>query len=105
MAPVPLPPGYHSVNPYVVVAGADRFIGFLAEVFGGSEQGERELRPDGGIDHANILIGDSLVMVSEASATYPARPCVNPGPADSAQLGRVGPWGSRRRLAQAYAVR
>ncbi len=77
MAPVPLPPGYHSVNPYVVVAGADRFIGFLAEVFGGSEQGERELRPDGGIDHASILIGDSLVMVSEASATYPARPCVN----------------------------
>ena len=32
---------------------------------------------DGVIEHADVLIGDSLVMISEASDRYPARPCVN----------------------------
>jgi PhnB protein len=76
MAPVPLPPGYDSVNPYIVVAGAARLIDFLSEVFGGLEQC-RALRDDGAIEHADVLIGDSLVMISEASAEYPARPCVH----------------------------
>ena len=76
MAPVPLSPGYHSVNPYIVVAGAARLIDFLFEVFAGLEQG-RALRDDGAIEHADVLICDSLVMISEASAEYPARPCVH----------------------------
>jgi hypothetical protein len=73
---VPLPEGYHSVNPYIVVDDAERLIGFLAEVFGAVEQG-RSLRPDGRIDHGDVRIGDSLVMLSEASEKYPARPCVH----------------------------
>jgi PhnB protein len=77
MDAVPLPPGYHSVMPYFVVAGVEDFIGFLTTVFDGVEQGERELRDDGAVDHADVLIGDSLVMMSEASERYPARPCVN----------------------------
>ena len=76
VAVVPLPPGYHSVNPYFVVEHAERFIDFLIAVFDGSEQGEREVRADGGIDHADVMIGDSVVMISEASLTYPARPSV-----------------------------
>jgi PhnB protein len=76
MSPVPLPEGYHSVNPYIVVDGAERLIDFLVAVFGGVEQG-RSLRPDGQIDHGDVRIGDSLVMLSEASPTYPARPCVH----------------------------
>jgi hypothetical protein len=40
------------------------------------EQG-RSLRPDGRIDHGDIRIGDSLVLLSEASEQYPARPCVH----------------------------
>jgi uncharacterized glyoxalase superfamily protein PhnB len=39
MAGIPLPEGYHSVNPYIVVDGAERLIDFLVEVFGGVEQG------------------------------------------------------------------
>jgi hypothetical protein len=35
------------------------------------------LRPDGRIDHADVRIGDSLVMLSEASEQYPARSCVH----------------------------
>jgi PhnB protein len=38
---------------------------------------QREIKPDGTIGHANVRIGDSVVMLSEASADYPARPCVH----------------------------
>ena len=76
MGGVPLPAGYHSVNPYIVVDGAELLIDFLVEVFGAVEQG-RSLRPDGRIDHADVRIGDSLVMLSEASKQFPARPCVH----------------------------
>jgi PhnB protein len=76
VARVPLPAGHHSVNPYLVVADAARLIDFLIGVFGAVEQ-RRELRDDGAIEHADVLIGDSVVMLSEASPAYPARPCVH----------------------------
>jgi hypothetical protein len=76
MGGVPLPAGYHSVNPYIVVDDAERLVHFLVEVFGAVEQG-RALRPDGRIDHGDVRIGDSLVMLGEASDQYPARPCVH----------------------------
>ena len=76
MTPVPLPFGYHSVNPYIVVDDAIAFIAFLVEAFDGREQG-RELSSEGAIEHADVLVGDSLVMISEASDRYPARPCVH----------------------------
>jgi PhnB protein len=63
-------------RPYIVVDDAERLTDFLVEVFGAVEQG-RSLRPDGRIDHADVRIGDSLVMLSEASQQYPARPCVH----------------------------
>ena len=74
---VPLPAGYHSVNPYFVVADVPLFIEFLMSVFGGVEQGEREIRADGTIGHADVLVGDSLVMMSQADAKYAARPAVH----------------------------
>ena len=76
MAGASLPDGYHSVNPYIVVEGVERFIDFLSQVFDGVEQGEREVRHDQTIGHADVLIGDSLVMLTEASSEYPARPSV-----------------------------
>ena len=76
VSPATLPFGYHSVNPYIVVDDADAFIAFLVETFNGREQG-RELTPEGVIEHADVLIGDSLVMISEASDRFPARPCVH----------------------------
>ena len=59
-----------------MVDSTERLIDFLADVFGAVEQG-RSPRPDGRIDHADVRIGDSLVMLSEASEQYPARPCVH----------------------------
>ena len=64
------------MNPYIVVHDANAFINFLVETFDGSEQG-REVTADGVIEHADVVIGDSLVMISEASDRYPARPCVH----------------------------
>jgi PhnB protein len=69
--------GYHSVTPYLVVEGVERLIGFLVAVFDASERREREVGTDGGIDHAEVQIGDSVIMLSEASVTYPARPSVH----------------------------
>jgi PhnB protein len=70
------PEGYHSVNAYLVVDGVERLIAFLTEVFGATEEGERERTADGRIDHAEVRIGDSVVMLSGASEAYPPRPSV-----------------------------
>jgi PhnB protein len=74
---VPLPAGYHSINPYFVVADVPSFIEFLVSVFDGVEHGEREMRADGTTAHADVLVGDSVVMMSQADATYAARPAVH----------------------------
>lgn len=71
------PNGYHSVNPYLVVEGVERLIRFLDDVFGAVERGKREVTAEGAVEHAEVQIGDSVVMLSEASAAYPARPCVH----------------------------
>jgi PhnB protein len=73
----PPPDGYHSVNPYIVVDGVENLIVFLSGVFDGTERGVREVSSDGVIEHAEIRIGDSVVMLSEASPAYPARPSVH----------------------------
>jgi len=61
VAAVSLPNGYHTVNPFLVVGDAEDMIEFLVTVFSGVEQG---LRPDGRIDHADVLTGDSLVILA-----------------------------------------
>lgn len=97
MAVVPLPFGYHSVNPYFVVTDVQRFIDFLVEVLEGVEAGEREIRGDGAIDHADVLSADSLIMMSESSEKYPARPSVSFAYVDDvdATFGRALAAGSR----------
>ena len=58
------PEGYHSVTPYLNVSGVDTLLTFLAQAFGGEET-VRLLRADGAISHAEIRIGDSIVMLGE----------------------------------------
>jgi PhnB protein len=69
--------GYRSVNPYVVVDDVEGFLAFLCDVLDGDERGKREIRTDASIGHAEVQIGDSVVMVSAATEEAPARPCVN----------------------------
>lgn len=69
----PIPPGFHTVTPYLIVVGAARLIEFLKSAFGAVEV-SRNSGPDGSVMHAEIRIGTSMVMLSEASAKFPAMP-------------------------------
>jgi PhnB protein len=61
-----IPNGYHTVTPYLFVHGAERLIDFLKDAFEVQER-ERIVRPDGGIGHAEVRVGDSVIMLAEAS--------------------------------------
>jgi PhnB protein len=60
----PIPEGYPRVTPYLCVDGADAAIQFYGQVFGSTER-MRMPGPDGKIGHAEIQIGDSVVMLSD----------------------------------------
>ena len=60
----PIPEGYHSLTPYLIVAGAARAIEFYKSVFGATER-MRLGGPDGKIGHAELEIGDSLIMLAD----------------------------------------
>jgi PhnB protein len=60
----PIPPGYRSVTPYLAIDGAARAIAFYVEVFGAKERMRLEM-PGGRIGHAEIEIGDSVVMLAD----------------------------------------
>ena len=61
----PIPDGYHAVSPTMNVKGADKAIDFYREVFGAKER-MRMKGPSGAIMHAEIEVGDSVVMLTEA---------------------------------------
>ncbi|HSB15690.1 MAG TPA: VOC family protein [Bryobacteraceae bacterium] len=69
----PIPEGYHTVTPYLVVPGAGRLIEFLKEAFK-AEEVERMSQPDGTVMHAEVRIGDSIIMMGESSDKFPAMP-------------------------------
>lgn len=64
--PPPIPDRYRRVTPALVVDGAAKALEFYAEVYGATER-MRVPGPDGTIAHAEIEIGDSVVMVEDAS--------------------------------------
>jgi uncharacterized glyoxalase superfamily protein PhnB len=61
---LPIPKGYHVVTPSLVVRGADKAIEFYKKAFGAKEL-NRMPGPDGKLMHAEIRIGDSIVMLSD----------------------------------------
>ena len=65
MAVKPVPDRYHTVTPYLTVQGVPKLIDFVKRVFDATEL-ERMSRPDGTIGHAEVRIGDSVVMMGEA---------------------------------------
>lgn len=67
------PDGYSTVSPYLVVDGADKTIDFLVSVFDGKEI-QRFPGPAGKIGHAEVRIGDTVVMLGDASDGWPAIP-------------------------------
>jgi PhnB protein len=59
-----IPRGYHTVTPSLVVAGAGKAIDFYKRAFG-AEELMRFPGPDGTIMHAEIRIGDSIIMLGD----------------------------------------
>ena len=76
MAVKPIPNGYHTVTPYLVVRGAAKTIEFMKKAFGAEALFEPLRRPDGLIMHAEVKIGDSPVMISDATEQHPPMPAM-----------------------------
>ena len=69
----PIPSGYHTVMPHLINEDASRLIEFLQRVFDAQEI-NRLAGPDGRVLHAELKIGDSIVMIGEASQEWKAMP-------------------------------
>jgi PhnB protein len=63
----PVPDGFHTITPYLVVDGAEKLVGFMQDALGAHYDHEPTKRPDGKIMHATLRIGDSLLMISDSS--------------------------------------
>jgi len=62
----PVPEHLHTVTPRLALSDAAAGIEFYKAAFGAKELGERYHMPDGALVHAELLIGDSVVMVKDA---------------------------------------
>ena len=62
----PIPDGYHSITPYIIIAGgkANQALDFYTHAFGAKEL-VRMPRPDGRIAHAEMQLGDSRIMLAD----------------------------------------
>jgi len=70
----PVPEGFHTVTPYLMVRDAQATIDFLKKAFGAEESLPPMRGPDGKIMHADVKIGDSHVMLGEGNDEWPASP-------------------------------
>ena len=70
-----MPEGYHTVTPFLVVKGVAELMVFLKESFGAEER-EMLKADDGRIMHAEVRIGDSVVMMGEPSEDSEAMPSI-----------------------------
>jgi len=67
----PIPDGYHTVTPYLVIKNAGKAIEFYKQAFGATES-VRLNTPDGNVMHAEIKIGDSPIMLCDESPNWNA---------------------------------
>jgi PhnB protein len=67
-----IPAGYGTVTPFVIVKGAAEFIDYTKQAFDAVELGR--VGEDGAIGHAEVRIGDSVVMLFDGKPHWPATP-------------------------------
>jgi PhnB protein len=60
----PIPDGYHTITPYLIIRGAAQAMEFYAKAFGAKEQFKMPA-PDGKIGHAEMRIGNSVIMLAD----------------------------------------
>jgi uncharacterized glyoxalase superfamily protein PhnB len=63
-----------ALTPYIVVSDARRAMDWYVEVFGAQRRGELHVNADGTIGHAEVGIGDAVLMFAEASGLWPDVP-------------------------------
>ena len=75
MAVNPIPDGYHTVTPYLIVPDVEGQIDFLKNAF---DAAERSIARDGAgrIMHAEVSIGDSVIMMGESNEEFPPMPAM-----------------------------
>lgn len=71
MAVKPIPEGYHTVTPFLTVRDAAGAIEFYERAFGAKSRGVMK-GPDGKVMHAELQIGDSIIMLSDEFPEYGA---------------------------------
>jgi uncharacterized glyoxalase superfamily protein PhnB len=67
-----------ALTPYIVVSDARAAMDWYVEVFGATRRGEIYVNDDGSVGHAEIGIGDAVLMFAEASELYPDVPVAPP---------------------------
>ena len=72
MAVKSIPDGYHSVTPYLIVRGGVRALEFYKQAFGAEERFRMD-GPDQTIGHAEIQIGNSMIMLADENPTWNAK--------------------------------
>ena len=75
MAVNPVPEGYHTVTPYLVLPRVAEFIDFVRQAFDATEV-DRSERSDGTVMHAAVRIGDSNVMIGGSNDEYAPMPAM-----------------------------
>jgi PhnB protein len=70
-----MPQGYHTITPYLAVHEANKLIDFLKQTFD-AKVIERLDRPDGSLGHAEVKIGNSMVMLGEPGDPAQAMPAM-----------------------------
>src|SRR5689334_14531274 len=68
-----VPPGYTSVTPWIIGSDTAGLMDFLQRAFGAEEEG-RISGPDGRITHAEMRIGDAIVLMFDAPKGWPPTP-------------------------------
>ena len=76
----PIPQGYNSITPYLVIKGAAKAIDYYKKVFGATEQVRMD-GPHGTVGHAELKIGDSRIMLADEN------PSMGQGHASAATVG------------------
>jgi PhnB protein len=68
----PVPEGYPTVSPWITTGNTAKLIEFLKEAFGAHEtEGSRSFSEDGNINHAEVRIGDSVILMFDAKPEWP----------------------------------
>jgi uncharacterized glyoxalase superfamily protein PhnB len=76
----PVPEGFHTITPHLIVRDSKAAIDFYQKAFGAQVQGQIAYMPDGRVMHAMVKIGDSLLMLNDE---FPEHGVVAPKAADT----------------------